>query len=461
VRDLYGVVVALLMSFGLAYFFLAMVLGTWAERKTKRAYETTGDVEPEVDAVFVLVPCRDEESVIERTIHALLAQDTRAMVVVIDDGSEDATAAIVDRVRELDPSRVHLVRRFAPNARKGKGLALNSGFQMIRSVVEDRSLDPARVVICVMDADGRLSDGAIQRVLPTFNEPQVGGVQLPVEIRNQTNLVAKMVHFEFWGYSAISQFGRTLSRTVSLGGNGQFTRMSALLEMGIEPWSTSLTEDLDLSVSLAVRGWQMQMVSGAAVNQQAVTSVRKYVRQRSRWFQGHMTTSFRIGEVWRSRSLSNAAMLELVSYLMLPFALVLPWSILGQIALYDFVRWLSLPSFREASSEVRVLLFAFAYLMSFLPNLVLATLYFRRDEKASLLRAIGLAHLMLAFNYLSYIAAWIAVYRMLRGATSWDKTGRAAETAEPPLSTNASVLSVGVASAMSTPTEWKVGALDA
>jgi 1,2-diacylglycerol 3-beta-glucosyltransferase len=72
-------------------------------------------------------------------------------------------------------------------------------------------------------------------------------------------------------------------------------------------------------------------------------------------------------------------------------------------------------------------LFAFAYLMSFLPNLVLAILYYRRNERGSLLRSIGLAHLMLLFNYLSYISAWIAFIRLLRGQTSWDKTARSAE----------------------------------
>jgi 1,2-diacylglycerol 3-beta-glucosyltransferase len=435
-RDVYGVLVALLMSFGLAYFFLAMGIGTWAERRAKKhgpriaPADQAGQVP---DAVFILVPCRDEETVIGATVSALLAQDQSATVVVIDDGSTDATASIVEAAMLAEPDRVRLVRRFLPNARKGKGPALNAGFVQVLATVRERGLIPANVVVCVMDADGRLSNGAVTTVLPAFRRRAVGGVQLPVEIRNQDNLVAKMVHFEFWGYSAISQFGRNMSRTVSLGGNGQFTRLSALLEISDAPWSTSLTEDLDLSISLAVRGWELQMVSGASVNQQAVSTIRTYVKQRSRWFQGHMTTSFRIPEVWQSRRLSNASMLELITYLMLPFGLVLPWSILGQVALFDFIRWLSLPSFRSASGNTRVLLFSFAYAMSFLPNLVLAALYYRRDPRASIWRAVMLAHLLLLFNYLSYIAAWAACVRLLRGRNGWDKTARTVETS--PLST--------------------------
>jgi cellulose synthase/poly-beta-1,6-N-acetylglucosamine synthase-like glycosyltransferase len=430
-HDLYELLVTVVMTFGLVHFFLAMTIGTWVERQLLRrqycGYVDEG--KPVVDAVFVLVPCRDEEGVIAATISALVNQDAKCSVVVIDDGSTDATARIVGSILAKSEGRVRLVRRVLPNARKGKGPALNFGFQDVLRAVEERGLDPARVVICVMDADGRLSDGALRAVLPAFDVKSVGGVQLPVSIRNRTNLVSKMVHFEFWGYSAISQFGRNVSRTVSLGGNGQFTRLSALLEIGCEPWSSSLTEDLDLAVSLAIRGWELRMVPGAFVDQQAVTTVKTYVKQRARWFQGHMTTSFRIPEVWRSRHLTNIAMIELVTYLTLPFSLILPWSILGQIVLFDFVCWLWLASYRSTDGAAQVFLYLFVYVISLLPNLVLAVLYSRRDRSGGLVQALALAHTMLFFNYLSYIAAWLGLFRILRGSTSWDKTKRSIEPA--------------------------------
>jgi 1,2-diacylglycerol 3-beta-glucosyltransferase len=436
-RDAYGVVVALLMSFGLAYFALAMGLGTWVERRLRSGWRVraTQPRAPKPSAVFILVPCRDEEAVIGATVDALLARHASAHLIVIDDASADATAAIAEQRRRAHPDRITVVSRTLPDARRGKGPALNAGLRAVLESVDRRRLDPRQVVVCVMDADGRLSPGAIGAVLEEFTDVRVGGVQLPVEIRNDSSLVARMVHFEFWGYSAISQYGRVISRTVSLGGNGQFTRLAALLELGKAPWSTSLTEDLDLSVSLALRGWHLRTVANASVNQQAVTTVRTYVRQRARWFQGHMTTALRIPEVWRSRTMSNAAMAETVTYLLLPFALVLPWSILGQVALVDFIRWLSLPSFRSAGGGMRLGLFAFAYVVSFLPNFVLAVLYVRRERRRagapglvrSCAHALALAHLMLAFNYLSYVAAWIALIRLLRGSTTWDKTARSAE----------------------------------
>ena len=46
-----------------------------------------------------------------------------------------------------------------PEARQGKGPALNSGFRALVARVGELGLDPTRTIICVMDADGRLTPG--------------------------------------------------------------------------------------------------------------------------------------------------------------------------------------------------------------------------------------------------------------------------------------------------------------
>src|SRR5262249_3786328 len=72
-------------------------------------------------------------------------------------------------------------------------------------------------------------------------------------------------------------------------------RLSALDTLnamdGAGPWSDSLTEDLDLGVRLIAKGWTNMHCTTAAVSQQAVLSLRRLVRQRSRWFQGHLQSA--------------------------------------------------------------------------------------------------------------------------------------------------------------------------
>src|SRR5436305_1880040 len=62
-------------------------------------------------------------------------------------------------------SLIVLRRRF-PDARKGKGEALNDAVRLVRELVAERGQDVERVLVTVMDADGRLSDGAMAAVLP-------------------------------------------------------------------------------------------------------------------------------------------------------------------------------------------------------------------------------------------------------------------------------------------------------
>jgi hypothetical protein len=146
-----------------------------------------------------------------------------------------------------------------------------------------------RVIVVVVDADGRLDLHAVEHVAPFFDDPRVGGVQVGVRINNRfTSELARMQDMEFIAYTEIFQRGRRHLNSVGLGGNGQFMRLSALLSLGDRVWSRSLTEDLDLGVRLLAHSWRNEFCASAAVHQQGVVEVRRLVRQRSRWFQGHL-----------------------------------------------------------------------------------------------------------------------------------------------------------------------------
>ena len=70
-----------------------------------------------------MMPCLNEEKVIARSLQRLLSMPAgNFAVMVIDDGSDDGTAAAVTGVAD---ERVWLLSRKLPNARQGKGEALN------------------------------------------------------------------------------------------------------------------------------------------------------------------------------------------------------------------------------------------------------------------------------------------------------------------------------------------------
>jgi glycosyltransferase involved in cell wall biosynthesis len=436
-----GTLSMIIIGVGLMYFVLCMGGGVLQLRKagglgaqSMHTYGATGaDVCLDDDfpfATYFLVPCLNEEAVIGQTVRGLL-EHPNARVIVIDDDSDDRT---VEVALEAGAGRVLIHSRVRPNARLGKGAALNDAFPIIKRDVRDRGLDPDRVIVGVMDADGQLSVDAVRHVAPLFDDPDVGGVQLAVRIRNKGKLITTVQDFEFWGLSATSQFGRISTGTVSLGGNGQFTRLTALLELDGDPWSSSLTEDLDLAITLLLAGWRLTTTPAASVDQQAVDSLGRLVRQRTRWFQGHMTCGRNLGRIWRSTKLSHAAVLEMTLYLLVPWLLVLPWSIVFHIGLFEMVRG-------AVAGETTLVLgntvvsrgvyIVTWYLLSFFPAIAAGMLYYRREQKAPLWKAYLLGHALVLGNYLAYTACWRALFRMIRGQTGWDKTSRSAEAPAP------------------------------
>ena len=427
-------VALVVIGFTLLYVFSLTLVGI---RRLKRDGKTLSDHERVISEqphderltstyhVYYLIPCLNEERVIGATVDALLALQPAGTVIVIDDGSDDRTGELA----ESRGAGVMVLRRHLPEARQGKGKALNAGLELVRRDVTARDLPAREVLVCVVDADGRLTPNALQAVTPLFDEASVGGVQLVVRIRNRDSLMLRFQDMEFWAMSGPGQIGRIASGTVSMGGNGQFTRLHALDEIGPNPWSDALTEDLDLGIGLSALGWKTTSTADAYVTQQGVDTLPQLLRQRTRWYQGHMQTGRRLPELARSKYLSNIGFFELGAYLAVPWAITLPWSIIQQYLLLEILFGHGLP--REVVGAYplagRLAYLLVWYLISFSPHLFWGWLYWRRAREVSILRALLMCHLMIPWSYVSYVAAWRALARIVLKRQGWTKTARSHE----------------------------------
>jgi len=429
-----GAVALIVIGLGLIYCVGTVLFGLHGFRReqtpvgvpSRHSYgeDQGGETEPEGYHVYFLIAALNEQEVIGRTVASLLTRSASAHVIVVDDGSDDQTGPIARSCGD----RVITLRRELPEARQGKGAALNFGFATLVSHVRQRRLDRARVVVCVMDADGRLSADALRHVVPLFDDPRVGGAQLGVRIRNRGSFLTTIQDFEFWGISAVAQIGRIHTGSVSLGGNGQFTRLSALLQVGSQPWSDSLTEDLDLTISLLTAGWRLTSTVHASVEQQAVDNLPRLIRQRTRWFQGHMLCGRRLPGIWTSPRMTHAAVLELSLYLAMPWLLIL-WSVLFHVGLLETARAALSASAGDVGVLEGVARVVTCALLTFGPGITLVLLYVRRCGDVGLQRAIVLGHAVIFVQYLTYAAAWGALRRIVRGERTWVKTQREVEPA--------------------------------
>ena len=180
------------------------------------------------DLFFVfMLPCLNEEKVIPR------ACDGSCRSPGTTSSSWSSTTARTTPPPRRSPAslgeRVWLLSRKLPQARQGKGEALNAAIRYLSSSGHLAGREPDSVVVAVVDADGRLDPQSVGAVRPYFADPSIGAVQIGVRINNREHSrLARMQDMEFVIYTEVFQRGRRHLGSVGLGGNGQFMRLSAM-----------------------------------------------------------------------------------------------------------------------------------------------------------------------------------------------------------------------------------------
>ncbi|WP_344094236.1 glycosyltransferase family 2 protein [Microbacterium deminutum] len=268
-----------------------------------------------------LVPALNEEVTIADSVERLRStRATNALFVIIDDGSDDRTGEIL---ATIDDPRLRVLTRAAPEARQGKAAALNAAYRRVR---ESLSRDPVlarwsedRVIVTIVDADGRLDPAAPAHVVRHFEDPAVGGVQVLVRIYNRRGPLTWAQDVEFSSFGLVFQAGRSCWGVANMGGNGQFNRLSALatIDEDAGPWRDRLTEDQDLGVRLIQAGWAGVHENGTSIDQQGLNSVRRLYRQRTRWAQGNWQAMALLRGALRPR-LPALGRIDTVFYLLTP-----------------------------------------------------------------------------------------------------------------------------------------------
>ncbi|MEU6088483.1 bifunctional polysaccharide deacetylase/glycosyltransferase family 2 protein [Streptomyces sp. NPDC047085] len=223
---------------------------------------------PVTEPVSVIVPAYNESAGIEAAVRSLLASDHPVEIIVVDDGSTDGTADLVEALR-LPWVRVIRQR----NA--GKPAALNTG--LAAATCE---------LVVMVDGDTVFEPDTVRTIVQPFADPRVGAVSGNAKVVNRGGLLGRWQHIEYVvGFNLDRRlFDLAECMPTVPGAVGAFRR-GALLDLGGVS-DVTLAEDTDLTMALCRAGWRVVYEEDAVAWTEAPASLGALWRQRYRWCYG-------------------------------------------------------------------------------------------------------------------------------------------------------------------------------
>ncbi|WIM99650.1 bifunctional polysaccharide deacetylase/glycosyltransferase family 2 protein [Actinoplanes oblitus] len=256
--------------------------------------------------VSVVVPAYNEAANIEATVRSLIGNDYPDIeVVVVDDGSSDDTAGIVER---LGLPRVRVIRQ--PNA--GKPAALNTGIRHSHGQI-----------LVLVDGDTVFAPDAVGRLIQPFTDPEIGAVSGNTKVANRTGLLGRWQHLEYVIGFNLDRRMFEIARCMPTvpGAIGAFRRAAIQDAGGVS--GETLAEDTDFTMAVLRAGWHVVYEPAAIAWTEAPATVRQLWRQRYRWCYGTMQAMWKHRDTVLRRGPAGRLGRRGIGYLLL-FQVLLP-----------------------------------------------------------------------------------------------------------------------------------------
>ena len=254
--------------------------------------------------VTVMIPAHDEETVISNTVENILSMDyPNFEIIVIDDRSSDNTASVIKDLEAKHAQVRALIRE--KDAFPGKSAVLNDALKIAHGEA-----------ILVFDADATVEPDFLNKLIPHLEPADVGAVQARKIIRNKdVNFLTRCQNNEYTFDTYLQVSRDAIKGAVELRGNGELIKRQALED--IDGWNNyTITDDLDMSTRLHIKGWDVRFCPDACVYEEGIVYVFPLFRQRRRWLEGTIRRYLEyFGAAMKSKKMSLRARLDMAVYI--------------------------------------------------------------------------------------------------------------------------------------------------
>lgn len=226
--------------------------------------------------VTVIVPAFNEEGKIGRTIKSLQRLKYTALeIIIVNDGSRDGTSKEVRAAIKGD-RRFHFIDR---KENKGKAASLNEAIKQATGIY-----------VACMDADSIVDNTIFQKVLPYFDEEDVGAVTVTVEILKPKKFLDKIIDMEFTiGLSLFLKVFSFFNCVFVTPGPFSVFRKDVLDEIGGFD-EQNITEDLEIAYRLHKAHYRIVNCMEGKVYTIVPPTFKDVYIQRRRWYSGAIET---------------------------------------------------------------------------------------------------------------------------------------------------------------------------
>ncbi|MDX5593156.1 glycosyltransferase [Pseudovibrio sp. SPO723] len=271
----------------------------------------------------VLVPLYDEDAVCEQLVRSMSRLDypkNRLEILFLTEQDDTKTRTRLNKL--IEP---HMKVIALPDGRpRTKPRALGVGLQLARGDL-----------ITVFDAEDRPDADQLKRAAAAFAQAPDTTACLQASLfidHAQKGWLLRQFAFEYAAlFDVILPWFSRRGVLLPLGGTSNHFRVAALKDVG--GWDPfNVTEDADLGVRLARKGYQVKTLS-STTREEAPLTVKAWVAQRTRWHKGWMQTAVvhlrDPWRLWQELGVKSAAVFYLWLVGGLFCLLVAPWTIVA------------------------------------------------------------------------------------------------------------------------------------